>query len=155
MILINKQNNLKITIENSLIKKLGEIALKHYPNEFGGFLIGSYSLDFKTVKVEDFILPIKYKNSPTFFERYTEGIETLFIDEFKINNNRYYIGEWHSHPNGSALYSLTDLNAMINTVSCSTVTIENPILLILSIDNKKVKDFRFYCYCDKKLLSYE
>lgn len=154
MILTNKFNQLRIVIEESLITEIGNIAIKHFPNEFGGFLIGRYSSDLKSVEIEGFILPKKYKGTPTVFQRSTVEVEELFIKEFNINN-RYYIGEWHSHPNGSTMYSQTDLNAMIETVNCSTVTIKNPILLILSINNNKMNDFTFYCYSDKKLYNYE
>lgn len=154
MILINKFNDLRIKIKKSLITKIGKIATQHFPNEFGGFLIGRYSTDLKSVEIDDFILPKKYKGTPTLFQRSTDEITSLFRKEFELNN-RYYIGEWHSHPNGSTMYSQTDLNAMIETVNCSTVTIKNPILLIISINNKKMNDFTFYCYSDKKLYNYE
>lgn len=154
MILINKFNNLRISIKKSLIIKIANIAIQHFPNEFGGFLIGRYSEDLKIVEIEDFILPTKYKGAPTLFQRSIDDIEDLFKKEFEMNK-RYYIGEWHSHPNGSTMYSQTDLNAMIETVNCSTVTIKNPLLLILSISNKKLNDFTFYCYSDKKLQKYE
>lgn len=154
MTLNNKSNNLKLIIEDFLIDKIGNIALQHYPNEFGGFLIGRYSNDLKSVEIEDFILPRKYKGTPTVFERFTHDIEDLFKKEFEINN-RYYIGEWHSHPNGSTMYSQTDLNAMIDIVDCSTVVIKNPILLILSISKERLNNFTFYCYADKKLYNYE
>lgn len=154
MILINKFNNLKIIIKQSLITKIGKISIQHFPNEFGGFLIGRYSTDLKSVEIEDFILPKKYKGTPTLFQRSTDNIEHLFKKEFEINK-RYYVGEWHSHPNGSTMYSQTDLNAMIETANCSTVTIKNPILLIISINNKKINDFTFYCYSEKKLHKYE
>lgn len=154
MILLNKFNDLRIVIKKSLITKIGRIAVQHFPNEFGGFLIGRYSLDFKTVEIEDYILPIKYKGTPTTFQRSTDGIEDLFIKEYNTYN-RYYIGEWHSHPNGSTIYSQTDLNAMIETVNCTTVSIKNPILLILNINNKNLNDFTFYCYSNKTLLKYE
>lgn len=154
MTLTNIHNNLKIVIKESLLKEIGEIAICHFPKEFGGFLIGRYSTDFKSVEVEEFILPKKYKGTSVSFQRSTENIEDLFQEEF-IKNGRYYVGEWHTHPNGSTMYSKTDLNAMIETVECSTVSILNPLLLILSINHRKIKDYKFYYYSEQKFYEYE
>lgn len=133
---------------------MGAIALKHFPNEFGGFLVGKYSSDFKSVEITDVILPKKYKSTPTLFLRSTDGLEGIFEKLF-IEKHQYYIGEWHTHPNGSSNYSGTDLNAMIETVNCETVQIKNPLLLILSITKSDIKDFTFYYYDNEKLISYE
>lgn len=154
MKLVSKHNNLELIVEETLIEEIGTIAIKHYPNEFGGFLIGKYSLNFKSVLITDFILPKKYKGTPTLFHRSTDSIEKLFKDIFK-EKNQYYIGEWHSHPSGSTRYSQTDLNAMIEIADCPTVTIKNPILLILSVNKNIVNDFTFYFYNKKKLIAYE
>ncbi len=67
----------------------------------------------------------------------------------------YYIGEWHSHPNGSSMYSQTDLKAMIKIANCETVMIENPILLILSVTKNQLQDFSIYLYDNKELYLYE
>jgi len=153
LILTNKHNNLKIVVADSLLKEIESIAVKHYPNEFGGFLLGKYSEDFKTVIIESIILPNKYKSSPILFQRSTNDLAKKFIAEYK-ENDRYYIGEWHSHPNGSTFYSSTDLNTMIETADSDEVQITNPLLLIVSIYDKKMRDFTFYYYKEKKLLPY-
>lgn len=154
MILRNKHNNLEIVFEDSLLKEIETIATEHYPNEFGGFLLGKYSEDFKSVVIESIILPNKYKASPTLFQRSTKDLEKLFKKEYH-DNNRYYIGEWHSHPNGSTMYSTIDLSTMVEAVDSDEVQIKNPLLLIVSIFNKKMQAFTFYYYSEKKLLPYE
>lgn len=154
MILKNKHNNLEIVLEKSLLKEIETIAVQHYPNEFGGFLLGKYSEDFKSVVIESIILPYKYKSSPILFQRSIKDLEKLFIKEYQ-EKSRYYIGEWHSHPNGSTMYSGTDLNAMIETAESDKVQIKNPLLLIISISKKKMQNFTFYYYSEKKLFAYE
>lgn len=154
MKLTRKHNDLNLTIQEDLIEKMGAIALKHFPNEFGGFLVGKYSSDFKSVEITDIILPKKYKSTLTLFLRSTDGLEGVFEKLF-TEKHQYYIGEWHTHPNGSSNYSGTDLNAMIETVNCETVQIKNPLLLILSITKSELKDFTFYYYDNEKLISYE
>lgn len=152
MKLTNKEN-LQLVVEDGLLNRLSEIGISHFPNEFGGFLIGTYSADFKTVYVNDFVLPQKYKGAPFAFERNTDGLTEEFNKLFK-EKKQYYIGEWHTHPNGSTMYSSIDLKSMTEIVECATVQIQNPLLLILSINEKIVKDYTFYYYQNKKLIPY-
>lgn len=154
MRLINIENKLELIINDDLLKEIRDSAIKHYPNEFGGFLIGQYTNNFKTVEITNVILPLKYKGSPISFLRLTNDIKDVFSNVFN-NSGQYYVGEWHSHPNGSTMYSQTDLNAMNEIVDCDTVSIKNPILLILSVNNKSTNKFTFYYYNNKKLVPYE
>jgi len=152
--LINTYKNVNLVISEQLISEMAKEAEKFYPNEIGGFLIGYYSLDLKTVYLTNFILPKKYKNGSHLFERSIDGLTNFFKNIFK-KNKQYYIGEWHTHPNGSPNYSNTDLKAMKEIASNDKVIIENPILLILSVDNKGKYDFSFYLYANKKLIKYD
>lgn len=154
MKLKNRENKLELLIEGDLLNRLGKLGVKHFPNEFGGFLVGYYTDDFKTLFVTDSILPKKYTGSSFGFERSINGLEKAF-NKLYHQKKQYYVGEWHTHPNGSTRYSQTDLNAMINTVECETVQITNPILLILSVNKSEMTDYTFYYYEDRKLISYE
>lgn len=136
------------------MNRLGELGVKHFPNEFGGFLIGNYAADFKTVYITDFLLPKKYSGSSFGFERSVEGLERKFNELFD-QKKQYFVGEWHTHPGGSTMYSQTDLNAMIKTAECETVSIENPILLILSVNKGRMTNYTFYFYENRKLIAYE
>lgn len=155
MKLINKYKELELNIEDNLIKKMSLTAINHYPNEYGGFLVGYYSSDRKSLTITDFIQPTKYKSHQFIFERSTEGIEKKLNELFNCENRQYYVGEWHTHPNGSTNYSSTDLNAMINIANSDSIRITNPILLIISISREKMNQFDFYLYDNKKLLRYE
>lgn len=149
-----KYKNLELIIESELIHELANTGMKHYPNEFGGFLIGNYSSDFKKLYISDYILPRKYKGYPFEFVRYIDGLLSVFKRIFK-EKKLYYIGEWHTHPNGSTMYSHTDLNTMIEAAKCDTVKIKNPVLLILSIGKTDINGYAFYYLNDKKLIPYE
>ena len=63
-----------------------------------------------------------------------------------------YLGEWHSHPNGSTKYSSTDLATMVEIEK--EVSIENPLLLIVGVRSDGVSAHTFYCYKNNKLLEY-
>lgn len=150
----NSYNDLNLIVPDIILAKIAEKGNSFYPNEIGGFLIGYYSSDLKTLHITDFLLPKKYKNNSYLFERSIDGIVSVFKRIFH-KMKHYYVGEWHTHPNGSTMYSTTDLNAMINIAKNDNVVIENPILLILSIDKDKSYEFSFYLYTNEKLIKYD
>ncbi|WP_164732244.1 Mov34/MPN/PAD-1 family protein [Flagellimonas oceanensis] len=154
MKLHNKHRNVELIINQELLEKISQLGIDHYPNEFGGFLIGKYSDDYNTLFITDYILPKSYKGSRSLFERSAKGTKSLFSKLFKIKKE-IYVGEWHTHPNGSTRYSDIDLRAMINIESSPSVNIKNPVLLILSVSEKKLNQATFYIYENKKLIPYE
>ena len=154
MKITNSVKNIHIEYEEDLISKIEGLAIKHYPKEFGGFLIGHYSGDLKTLVLTDILSPKEFKSSRVLFERNTKGIKKKLLKLFKLKEKRYYVGEWHSHPDASSGFSSIDLNAMLSIAESETVRIKNPILLIVSIDNQKLKNYTFYLYDNDKLLEY-
>ena len=155
MKLKNEIRNVELEIHEDLLDQMGVLGTSHFPNEFGGFLIGYYSDDDKKLMITDIILPAKYEGLPYSFLRSSEGIEKTLMELYNQEPKKYYVGEWHTHPNGTTMYSQTDLNAMISIEKCSTVKIHNPILLILSINKDELSGFGFYLYENKKLLKYD
>ena len=150
----NLHRELYLEYDDHLISKTEQLALENYPNEFGGFLIGYYSDDLKTLVLTDLLIPNEYKSYRTLFERGIKGITKKLTELFKLKEKRYYVGEWHSHPNASPRFSSTDLNAMKNIAKSESVRIENPILLIVSINSQKLIDYTFYLFDNDKLLEY-
>lgn len=151
---ILNNRNLKLVVDSDIIDNIKDAGIKKYPNEFGGFLIGKYSDDLSTVIITRFLLPKKYTGHPTSFERSTDGLHKLLQKLFD-SKQEYYVGEWHTHPNGSTRYSSTDFNAMKAITEHKTVNIKNPVLLILSIGKSGCDDFTFYFYENGKLMPYE
>ena len=149
----NKHKETHLIIENNLIENLIKLGKSSYPKECGGFLVGYYSNDYMTLQITDFILPKRTKKSYFSFERSVYGIKQILYNLFQTKRH-YYIGEWHTHPNGFAMYSETDLNAMTEIAMCDTVCIENPILLILTIC-KNEQGFSFFMYDNQRLYKYE
>lgn len=154
MNLINSQKQVSLEYEEDFLLEIESLALDHYPNEFGGFLIGYYSDDLKTLVLTDNLSPTEYKSHRTLFERSVEGVEEKLLELFKLHKKRYYVGEWHSHPDASSRYSTIDSKAMQSIAESETVRIKNPILLIVSIDNQKLNNYTFYLYDNAKLLEY-
>lgn len=155
MKLVNKIRGLELEISEEFISEIVSIGSEIYPNECGGFLIGYYSSNGKTLFITDILKPKKYKSNPTIFIRSSEGIEQRLKELYQQKNPEYYIGEWHTHPNGSTMFSNMDLQAMTSINKCSTVKIGNPILLILSLDKTGTYEFDIYLFDKDKLIKYE
>ena len=150
----NKLKNVELIMKKKLLQKLEQLGRENYPNECGGFLVGYYAEDYKRLSITNIVLPKKQKSSSSLFERSIDGVKEI-LQKLYIAKKHYYIGEWHTHPNGFSTYSQTDLNAMIEIVNCKTVNIKNPILLILSVGKNKIEDFSIYIYDNKGLYKYE
>lgn len=154
MIIIKYYKNLKLVVDDSLLKSIYQSSCRHYPKEYGGFLIGKYSDDFKTLYIEQSITAEIFNSSRIEFNRESNYLKSEFEKLF-IDKGLYYIGEWHTHPDGEAWYSSTDLKAMISIAHEKNVKIDNPILLILSIVSDSLKDFNFFVLNNSRLELYE
>ena len=144
-------NDLYIEIPTLVFNQIKLQAEGEYPNENGGMLAGRYSTDRHTVYIEKVVVPVEKLTGRTKFMRITKGLENVW--EQLAKEGLQYVGEWHSHPNGSTQYSSTDLAAMIDIEK--EVAIENPLLLIVSVRSNGLSAHTFYCYKNNKLLEYK
>lgn len=143
---------LSLKIDDKLLEYMSSKALDAYPNEVGGMLAGRYESKNSAV-VERVVMPPKILGTPIEFIRDTAGLKELWS---KLKNEGIeYIGEWHTHPNGSSNYSRTDLHAMNEIVRDEYVSILNPILLILSLDRTKIKGHNVYLYDSSRLFVFQ
>lgn len=143
-------NDLYIEIPTLVFNQIKLQAEGEYPNENGGMLAGRYSKDKHTVYIEKVVVPVEKLTGRTKFMRITKGLENVW--EQLAKEGLQYVGEWHSHPNGSTQYSSTDLAAMIDIEK--EVAIENPLLLIVSVRSNGLSAHKFYCYMNNQLLEY-
>ena len=144
-------DNLYIEIKASVFNQIKLQAEGEYPNENGGMLAGRYSADRHTVYIEKVVVPVEKLTGRTTFMRKTNGLEKVW--EQLSQEGLRYVGEWHSHPNGSTQYSGSDLAAMIDIEK--EVAIENPILMIVGVRGCRLSALTFYCYKNNKLLEYK
>lgn len=145
---------LMLEIEEEFLSTLVRIGVKHYPNEFGGFLIGNYSENQTHLKITDTILPNKFKGTPYLFERDTVGIEKKLKQFYEEEPSKYYIGEWHTHPDNLPIPSSTDINAINSIARHNEVSIKNPIMLIIGYNKTEVRH-AFYVKFKNKVYKYE
>ena len=112
---------------------------------------GNYSADRHTVYIEKIVVPVEKLTGRTTFKRNAKGLEKVWEQLAKAGLR--YVGEWHSHPNGSTQYSSTDLAAMVDIEK--EVTLANPLLLIVGVRSDGISTHTFYCYKNNKLLEYK
>lgn len=147
------ETGLKLEIEDELLSKIEDIGLKHCPKEYGGFLLGYYADDFKKLIITDFLLPNNYKSTSIYFERNSVGLEETFIKYYNKTPSQYYIGEWHTHPNGQPLPSMLDEMTIKEIAQNKTIAINNPVMLIIGYNNDKANS-SFYVLSKNKLHRY-
>lgn len=152
MIKSNSIIGLEIEYDNNLLEELKEIALIHYPNEIGGYLLGKYSNDKSKAIIVKQIVALEYSNSPVSFKHIVNEVAKKELVRFYEDEGIHYIGEWHTHPNSDSRYSQTDFNALKKIASGD---VQNPILLIVGFDKRGIRDYSFNVYFNKKIYKYE
>ena len=99
-----------VLISESCLSKIAKVAQAHYPNEVGTSLVGCYSDNGFEASVLDLApLSSDSKGTRTSFYRGIAGLQKFFAKLQEIfSDKRYYVGEWHSHPNAAPIPSGTD-----------------------------------------------
>lgn len=145
--------NSAIHISKSVLKRIEEETKFHYPKEFGGVFVG-YKSDVNFI-ITDILIPDEYKNGTTIFIREPGTLNERLLEIHKMTNGKIeYLGEWHSHPNGSTTPSSTDIYAMEIISKDKNINIDRPLLMIVEVDKASFgKDL--YIYDNKKLKKHE
>lgn len=149
-----KNIGLSLEIKDELLKKMRKHGKEHYPNEYGGLLVGRYSDDLKSVLIEQTVLPKEFKSSRFKFERGVRGLKKVLHDFFKQTPSLSYVGEWHTHPDGTSVPSITDVAALRMIAQHDEVFIENPVLLIIGM-NEESYEFGFYVLFQDEVYRYD
>lgn len=103
--------------------------------ETGGVLIGNYSQNQNIANILQITPPPKNsKHSKCSFHRGSGGLKELL--DTLWNQGLYYLGEWHYHPNASAIPSHTDLNQMFDLSINVDLKCPEPILVIIGGNEK-------------------
>jgi integrative and conjugative element protein (TIGR02256 family) len=93
----------RVTVSQTAIAQMCAMRLSAAPNETGGVLLGSYDLSRSVLHILAALpAPPDSRQSPTYFIRGAKELKPL-IDAINCRSAGMieYIGEWHSHPNGS------------------------------------------------------
>lgn len=147
----DEEKGLYVVIDPTVIRQIEEQAVGGFPNENGGMLAGKYSDEKKTVTVMRVIVPTEKLSTRTGFERKVDGMEKVW--EKLSKDGLRYVGEWHSHTDGTTQYSGTDLAAMKDIER--EVTIENPLLVIAGVRKGGMDGHAVYRYSEERLIKYK
>ncbi len=130
---INKKTALSLEISEDVWREVCSIADKAYPNEGGGVLIGSYDDSLKNARICRVFSSSKNTGARcTFTLEASEGNKFLRTIWEKLSGKQYYIGTWHSHPEGACLPSSLDDQTMFEVARNKKGGCARPILLIVA-----------------------
>jgi hypothetical protein len=98
-IIIQKVSSWTVCIDNALHR----FRRFRLPNETGGVLLGSYDMERKLLYIVDMLSsPPDSEEWPTSYKRGCIGLAQAVREiQDRTLMNLEYIGEWHSHPEGS------------------------------------------------------
>lgn len=110
--------NWRISFDDYLLDKIRSARKNKLPNETGGVLLGSYDMVSKTIYVVDSILsPKDSKEYPNSYYRGIDGLgDMLQTLSKRTAQNLQYVGEWHSHPDGSSVSPSQDDLILLNWI---------------------------------------
>ena len=126
-----------VLIAEFCLLKMMEMAQEHYPNEVGTSLVGCYSDNGFEASVLD-LAPLSpdSKGRRTSFYRGTAGLRKFFAKlRQTFSGKRYYVGEWHSHPDGAPIPSGTDDRNQLDITTDTKTNCPECILIIIGGPN--------------------
>lgn len=130
---VDQENNLQICVPDYIWDEMTQLCAGSYPNECGGILIGEYSNSMKQAKIRKIMVS---KNSTSgrmdFLREATQTNNFLKKLWYFASGTKYFIGEWHSHPNGTGTPSSLDDASMYKVAKTVRCRCKRPILFILN-----------------------
>lgn len=122
-----------VTISAKALSMMVEFARRRSHRETGGILIGHYSEDLTSARVEAASdEPPDSRAGRTWFVRGQVGLAGTL--ERAWREGRYYLGEWHSHPGATPTPSGPDLSSITKLARHKSLMCHCPILLIIGGD---------------------
>ena len=129
-----------------------EMAQAHSPNEVGTSLVGCYSDNGFEASVLD-IAPLTpdSKGSRTSFYRGTTGLRKFFTKLREMSSSeRYYVGEWHSHPDATPFPSQADDRQQLAIAKDTNTKCPECILILIGHTLSNVDEIGVFVYSQKK-----
>ena len=134
---------LKVEIKESALQKLQKVRQTN-GSEVGGLFTGSEigTDNYRIGKISDPC--IVFNSSSKYGCTRDATLANIFIqqDYETSNHSRYYLGEWHTHPEENPTPSLTDIASIRDVYSKSDLVINGVFLIIIGIKSN------YYGYYD-------
>lgn len=119
-----------LLIPGPLLKELYSRCAAAGTKETGSILVGRYRRRNSLAVVTDLPdTPPDSVGGATYFDRGIKGLRTLLQRLWR--RHRYYLGEWHYHPNAAADASCRDHRQMRGNAASDRYQCPEPILVII------------------------
>lgn len=141
-----RKTKITLWLPKAIIEDMIKYANQTFPSETGGCLMGYFSKNKKDIVVSSLVGPgpNSKNNKTSFIPDY--GFQEREIKKLyaKLKRCHTYLGDWHSHPNGSLSLSPTDKTALNNIARYPKARVPQPIMMLLADnpDNWKVKSWQ-------------
>ena len=137
-----------VHVSSKSLDCMARMAVATLPSEVGTSLVGSYSDDGFVARVEELApLPSDSRGSWSAFHRGVLGMTNYFTKLFADSSGkRYYVGEWHSHPDGSPHPSGTDDAALHAICRDARTKCPEVVLVLLGGSIRHLPSIGVYVY---------
>lgn len=132
------QSMSKLWMPKAAFEKMKQLANEKFPYETGGMLLG-YSADNGEVVVQNLIgAGLAAKHGAHNFEPDPIYQQTL-LEQYFFNSGGQttYLGDWHTHPNGTTRLSSTDKRTLANIACTPASKNANPVMSVLAGDEMR------------------
>ena len=145
-------DGLTIQLPELIFESIQRQVAKYYPRECGGIFVGR--VVGSAAVIQQIMMPKTFYSTPIFFRRMASLVNRWLSRVFKQSEGEtIYLGEWHSHPNGIPIPSITDFTTMKKIAEYEGVRIKTPILMIVGYDGNTYAE-TFYLFNYNKLVHY-
>lgn len=126
---------MSIVLPEKIKDKIESLCVNQLGLETGGIIVGYYTADQSTAIVCDVTdAPADSKFGRCKFYRGISGLDKLLKRVW--NQGKYYLGEWHYHPDSSPEPSAIDDQQMLKISKNHKASCPEPILLVASDKNR-------------------
>lgn len=123
---------------------------KSQGKETGGIITGAYNESLNDARIVSLKEgPKDSKAGNTWYVRGVDGVQN-FLRKIWLKEKKYYLGEWHFHPFGSATPSNTDIEQMKKISKSSDANCSEPLLLIIGGDPCNKYELNVYVFPKNK-----
>lgn len=126
----------RVVLASQFLDESSCLAGEYYPNEVGTSLVGTYSDDgWDATVVEVAPLTPDSTGGSSWFMRGMRGLRSYFVGLFKKSGGlSHYVGEWHSHPDGTPIPSPTDDRNMMDIAADPEARCPECILVLVAFN---------------------
>lgn len=128
----------EVRLTEGALRLIREDSLASVGKETGGILIGRYAADGNiaiiTAATER---PADSSSGRAWFQRGNKGLTAKLRARWL--HGEYYLGEWHSHPDGAPDPSSNDIREMRSISIDASYRCPKPIMIIAGTSNKSVR----------------